>query len=85
MVRLKARIIVTFNGCSPMSVKNWTLLGTFLVDCADGVLQASSGWRASDTAYHDTGATALAALHQLEVNMRDMGTQLEKGWKRITS
>jgi hypothetical protein len=23
--------------------------------------------------------------HQLEVNMRDMGTQLEKGWKRITS
>jgi hypothetical protein len=23
--------------------------------------------------------------HQLEVNMRDMGTQLENGWKRITS
>ncbi len=23
--------------------------------------------------------------HELEVNTRDMGTQLEKGWKRITS
>jgi hypothetical protein len=23
--------------------------------------------------------------HQIEINMRDVGTQLEKGWKRITS